>query len=172
MVTSRDAAKRYERLSPVVPIFDSGETYAVLQIVPDPATGAGNTSEAYSFDNFLLQSAREESNERLQIFETFKSPIIYFSGSQPVTYSYSGMIPTGLDGDGTVGSDQFMSLYASSLRGTKCAENGTVVSISYDTVLVTGFMIRASMHRVADNPSFAQFDFTLLMTDVRYLSGG
>ena len=161
----RSLEAKKNRVVGVMPLFSEGECYAVIQLVPDQGAGGSGVS----FEDFLLTSVVEQKEERSQVFETFRLPIIYFMDASPSIYAFSGFLFAGRTPDGKVWVDQFLSFYETKLRGTKCVENQVRAAVSYENTIVSGYVLSTRLSREAEQPMHSPFSFNLYVTSVKYL---
>jgi hypothetical protein len=149
------------------------ETYATLEVVRADGTpipllnssvhpsGSDGLGRGPRYSNFILQSISEQRMERKQIVETFGESWIFFSGQSPVSIQCQAVLLNSADFQW---KNEFWRNYDENLRGTKCAQNGARVYLSWGDDLVEGYMVSAQASE-SPNPQFmAQLGFEILVT--------
>lgn len=124
---------------------------------------------AYSlrYSNFLLQQVREDRNEKYQIMETFGIPYIYFFGERARIYAFSGILINSADFQWR---NEFWANYDSTIRGTKLVEQEARVSLTFDDVMVEGYILGASASEDANNSFMVSFQFQMFITNYQCLA--
>ena len=123
-----------------------------------------NIISAYS--NFMLQAVSESEQEKYQVVETFTAYYAFFYGKRPPVYNYSGML---LNDEKQGWANSFKDMYERYFRGTKTAELGAQVFLSYGNKVVSGFILNLSMQEDAMNPNGIPFSFSMLVIDYTIL---
>ena len=117
----------------------------------------------YQTDRFLLTGAPIERSENVQILDTFGSEgIAYFFGERPQVRSYTGVL---LDTKNAPWKAEFLEVYYSALRGTRLVELGARAYISYQNMLVEGYIIECRVPQMAEQDKSVQFSITMLVTN-------
>jgi len=164
---------------PVRGLQVKADTYAMIQVISSDGTskflidsggpiedkGIGRTVR---FSNFLLQSVQEARQEKMQIVETFGEPYIFFYGEHPRIIQMSGIL---LNSEDFNWKAEWWANYEEFLRGTKCVDTKTRVIMSWDDVVVTGYMIQCSSVDDASQVLSVNFNFSLLLTHYQNISG-
>jgi len=132
------------------------ETYATLQIVK-----AGNVDAGEVFSDFLLQSAQEASQEKVQLIETFGETVGFFYGDRPKIYQYAGTLTNTKD---YPWKDRWKQYYETTLRGTKLVEAKKRAYLTYDFVLREGYILSFNMQQSSANPNHLDFNFSMFIT--------
>jgi hypothetical protein len=122
--------------------------------------GGMRATDIYS--NFLLQKVHEERMEKIQVLETFGEPYIFLFGERPRIITFQGILVNTFDFNWEA---EWWYNYDNYLRGTKAVENDARAFITYDTTLVSGYIISASADKVSGEPYFLNFQFQLFLTD-------
>lgn len=159
----RDSDAKVGRANPVVPLYWEGDCYAVIQMVSEQGSSSGGDG----FENFLLQAVRRNHEERAQIFETFRLPIIYFTDEAPIVYTFSGSVPSGRTSDGLIWANEFQTFYQNSFRGTVAVQNQQVALIAYNTIVTLGYAMNLRMGDTSDDPALMTFSFDFFVLDSR-----
>lgn len=116
--------------------------------------------------NFLLQSVQETRAEKFQPVTTFGAPYGFFFGEQPRMVSCSAVLLNTADFQWEA---EWWENYDQHMRGTRLVDKGARVSLTYEDVLIEGYMIQASTSKGEPNPSIVSLSFTLWVTGVTYL---
>lgn len=140
----------------LVPTWESTERNNIT-------SGSALSSSIYSTTDFFLDSVSEQEAEKYQIIETFGDNKVYFYGSRPKVYTFSGRL---LNSSSHQWKTSFINKYQTHLRGTKCAENKQRIYLWYDEVLAEGYILNLSINTSADVPNLCPFSFTMFITNV------
>ena len=147
----------------------------------------------YGTDQFILQSAAEPDDEKVQIVETFGQPVAFFYGRRPRMYTYSGTLLNGadtftpsdvsannipqstVDGESTsaystLWRDNFKLGYELFLRGTRSVRFRARAYLTYDRVIREGFIVRSSISQDI-RPNMVSFMFSMFVTREINLDG-
>ena len=157
------------------------DTYATLQVrTADgkniPLVDAGgqpfdpdNIALGYTdlYTNFLLQSVQEQRAEKMQVIQTFGEPFVFFFGEHPRVIAGTGIL---LNTEDFNWRAEFWENYDKYLRGTKCVQNKTRVTLQWDDILVEGYFIKANAAESATKPNQVEFDFQIFLTNYQNLS--
>jgi hypothetical protein len=168
---------------PVRGIQIKDETYATIQVrtasgrpLPlfDAAGMLGGTSQSpegagqtYQNSNFLIQSVQEQRVEKQQIVMTFGEPYIFFFGEQPRVLQISGVLLNTADFNWRAEWWQNYDLY---LRGTQCVRKRARVVLSWDDIVVEGYILQANAADEASNTNVVQFQFQMFLTNYENIS--
>lgn len=125
-----------------------------------PARSTPGKEQHYT--DFTLLQIQEAREEKFSPQETFGEDFAFFAGEQSSFLSCAGVLVNTAD-------FQWRSLWWSNydqyLRGTKCVENRARIYLSWNDVLVEGYIIRASSTDQAMEPNQVPFNFTIYVTD-------
>lgn len=157
------------------------DTYATIQVrTADgrniPLIDAGgepwdpnNISLGYTnmYTNFLLQSISEQRSEKMQVIQTFGEPFIFFFGEHPRVISGSGILINTEDFNWRA---EFWENYDKYLRGTRCVQTKTRITLQWDDILIEGYFIKANAEESATKPNQVEFDFQIFLTNYTNLS--
>lgn len=160
---------------PVRGIQIKDDTYATLQVrqsngiaVPlFDAASPTNTGKGLRNSNFLIQAISEQRIEKQQIILTFGTPYIFFFGEQPRMITVTGILLNTEDFNWRAEWWENYDLY---LRGTQCTTNHTRVYLSYDDIIVEGYITQASASEDASNRNLVQFQFQMFLTNYQNIS--
>lgn len=157
---------------PLRGLVQGEDYYSVLKVVksngtPIPITNssvAGNSAGYTS--NYLIQAVEEQRAEKSQIVETFGENFVYFFGERPRVMSFSGCL---LNSEDFNWKTEFWKNYEAYFRGTKLIELDARIYISFDDVLVEGYMLGANASMSSEDDHKIPFSFQMLLTNYHYL---
>jgi len=139
-------------------VIGKKETYASLEIIQP---GDKGPVLLLKFEEFLLQSASEASQERFQSIETFGDTIGFFFGSRPKFYTYTGTL---LNTEDYQWKDKWAEVYEKNIRGTKCVEKKARAYLTYDYVLREGYILQMNVSQISAHPNHVDFTFSMFVT--------
>jgi hypothetical protein len=125
----------------------------------NPVHGEGRVIE---YADYILQNVQEQRMEKQQIIETFGDPYVYFFGERPRIVQFSGQLISSEDFNWR---SQFWKNYDENIRGTKLVQNNARAYISFDTIVVEGYVLTASAIDTADSPYTIPFNLSMLVTN-------
>lgn len=153
---SPDARQRYLRALPP----DHAVQKLARVLTGDAASPSGGTG----FIDFILQRTDEPLSEKVQVTETQGSGFVaYLFGGAPETWTYSGTVLNTFQDDQRVG--MFLA-YEELLRGTRCAERGSLFRLRYDSYIVSGTVLQMRQSLAAENEMAASFTLSILLKSV------
>lgn len=114
------------------------------------------------YANFILTSAVEARQEKFQIMETFGDPFIFFFGEKPKIYQFSGLLLNSLDYQWRA---EWWANYDNLIRGTRLVELDARVVLSWDDVVVEGYILTAQAADSDQQPHLIQLQFQLYVTN-------
>jgi len=151
--------------------FDN-EIPAFITIVPDSKHFskkgiADNFSEPIT--KFLLNNYEERHDEKLQVFETFGSPAIFFFDKKVTVYSFSGYFVDSKHRNSHGGlehswAESFKIIWEENLRGTKLIENNNIALIGFNGNAIWGYPSNLTINNNAQAPFLAGFSFNVIVT--------
>lgn len=142
-------------------LIDSGNGGVKLQ---DATSQTGFTTK---YSNFLLQSVQEARQEKVQVVETFGEPYIFFYGEHPRIVQMTGILINSEDFNWRA---EWWENYDQFLRGTKCAQTKTRVLMTWDDIVVMGYMMQCQASEQATDPLQVAFSFNLFLTHYENIS--
>lgn len=174
LVNSRAGQYHHVR-RPVRGIQIKDETFATIQVrtsngVAIPlfdAAADGNNGTGFKNSNFLLQSVAEQRAEKHQIILTFGEPYVFFFGEQPRIITVSGVL---LNTEDFNWRAEWWENYENLLRGTQCVRMKTRVYLSWDDIIVEGYILSANAVEDASNNNIVQFSFQMFLTNYQNIS--
>jgi len=151
------------------------DTYATIQ-VRDAAGQAIALFDAASYtgggmgirnSNFLIQSIQEQRAEKQQIVLTFGEPYIFFFGEQPRVLNIEGVL---LNTEDFNWRAEWWANYDLYLRGTQCVRSRTRVYLSWDDIVVQGYILSSNSSESSQNQNFVTFQFQMFLTNYENIS--
>jgi hypothetical protein len=160
---------------PVRGIQIKDDTYATIQVrqangIAIPlfdAASPTNTGKGVRNSNFLIQSIAEQRVEKQQVVLTFGAPYIFFFGEQPRMITVSGIL---LDTEDFNWRAEWWENYDLYLRGTPNVRNHTRVYLSWNDIVVEGYVTQANATEDAGNRNLVQFQFQMFLTNYQNIS--
>jgi hypothetical protein len=151
------------------------DTYAMLQVrkadgTPMPlfdAAAEDNSGTGAYNSNFLIQQIVEQRVEKQQIITTFGDPFIFFFGEQPRSLSITGVL---LNTDDFNWRAEWWENYERYLRGTSCVRSNSRVYLSWDEIVVEGYMTKAAAQESSQERNLVHFQFELFLTNYQNIS--
>ena len=160
---------------PVRGIQVKDETYATIQVRKANGTSIrlfdaadpSNTGTGIRNSNFLIQSISEQRAEKQQVILTFGEPYIFFFGEQPRMISVSGIL---LNTEDFNWRAEWWENYDQYLRGTQCVRQNTRLYLSWDDIIVEGYITQANAMEDSNNRNLVQFNFQMFLTNYQNIS--
>lgn len=160
---------------PVRGIQIKNDTYATIQVrqangIAIPlfdAAAPSDTGKGIRNSNFILQSVQEQRAEKQQIILTFGEPYIFFFGEQPRIITVSGVL---LNTEDFNWRAEWWENYDRYLRGTQCVRQKTRVYLSWDDIVVEGYIFQASASESSQEQNYVQFQFQMFLTNYQNIS--
>jgi len=145
---------------------ENSQMYAVAEQVF--GTTAGKESGAGYLD-FVLMSVSQVLDEKYQISEVLEDNYVaFFFGQRAPMWTFSGALMNTYQDDWTM---NMWRLYSEIGRGTRLAQRGLLMSIRYDSMIVTGGMTRFQWDLSSSNELFTSFSFQFLMKSITPIRG-
>jgi hypothetical protein len=144
-------------------LFDSSISDPILRssIVPQLIGDATAQVTDTGYMDFFIQNISCGLQEKMQVVETLSDNyVVYFFGYNAPQWNYQGTLVN------TVQDDQLTSwlrMYMQLTRGTQLARRGKVISLRYDSFVVTGTLFNMSWQHNAQNEIGVPFSFSLLL---------
>jgi hypothetical protein len=113
------------------------------------------------YTDFTLMTIQEERKEKFQIMETFGENFVFFFGQEPRFISCGGLLVNTADFPWRA---TWLENYDKYLRGTKCAENKARVYLSWDDIMVEGYLVSTQSNDTVTEPNTIPFSFVMLLT--------
>ncbi len=160
---------------PVRGIQIKNDTYATIQVrqangIAIPlfdAAAPSDTGKGIRNSNFLLQSVTEQRAEKQQVILTFGEPYIFFFGEQPRIITVSGTL---LNTEDFNWRAEWWENYDRFLRGTQCVRQRTRVYLSWDDIVVEGYVIQANSVQESSERNLVPFSFQMFLTNYQNIS--
>jgi hypothetical protein len=144
-----------------LPLFDAAGT----MFGADGA--ASHIGRSTHNSNFLIQQVQEQRAEKQQIVLTFGEPYIFFFGEQPRIINVTGVL---LNTEDFNWRAEWWENYDRYLRGTQCVRQRTRVYLSWDDIVVEGYIMSANAQEDATNRNIVQFQFQMFLTNYENIS--
>lgn len=160
---------------PVRGIQIKDDTYATIQVrqangIAIPlfdAAAPSDTGKGIRNSNFIINSVQEQRAEKQQIILTFGEPYIFFFGEQPRIITVSGVL---LNTEDFNWRAEWWENYDRYLRGTQCVRMKTRVYLSWDDIVVEGYIFQASAAEEATEQNYVRFQFQMFLTNYQNIS--
>lgn len=145
------------------------ETFATMSVTADVAlknSSAPDNTEVNFTSNFLLQSVQEQRTEKFQAITTFGAAFGFFFGEQPRMVSFSAILLNTADFQWEA---EWWENYDQYLRGTRLVDRGARVVLTYEDVVLEGYLVQAATQKGEPNIWAVGLSFTMWVTNVAYL---
>jgi len=129
--------------------------------------GVGQEGLEKYYTDFTLLQVQESREEKMQVMQTFGEDFIFFFGEKTRFISCAGVFVNSLDFNWRT---IWWENYDKYLRGTRCVEQRARVYLSYEDVVIEGYIVSANATDMADSPHQIPFRFTMLMTNYMSLA--
>jgi len=140
-------------------VLDAGGAPVGLINSSAPPNG---TKSADMSANYILQSVSESRDEKLQLLETFGQAYGFFFGERPRVVQFSGVLVNTADFNWR---SEWWENYENIFRGTKLVERNARLYISYDDIVVEGYMLNSVIGQQAEaNPNLVSLNFSMWVT--------
>lgn len=138
---------------------------AAIKVVQRAAHGS-ETNLMPVYTKFILQSVQESHFEKYQIVETFNDFYVFMFGERPPIYNFSGTL---INSQNINWVQDFMLLYETFFRGTRCVEANAEVRLTYGGRSIAGYILNVSSQTSAAIEEGVPFSFQMLVTKRSYL---
>ena len=122
-----------------------------------------------AYVGFILTGVQETHSEKLEIVplpgDSFAS---YFYGASPRQFGFSGIL---LNTEQDQWRDTFEQIYEKYLRGSVSSRDFSIVQVSYNGRIVSGWLTNLSQQMNGDNDLMASFSFSVLVSRVDMVGG-
>jgi len=119
------------------------------------------TGNSGGYIDFLLQSAQEIHGEKVQVVDFLSDNFIaYFFGAKPPVFRYTGKLLNTYQDDWRAA---FSIMYQEIIRGTKLSRYRKMLTLTYDNVAVSGYVLDMTQILTADMEMAADFTFSMLV---------
>lgn len=119
-----------------------------------------------AYTKFLLESVTESHVERSQIVETFGDFYVFLFGERPPVYNFTGQLINAKNANWV---SDWMFMYSTYLRGTRCVERNAKAIITYGGRQVEGFMLSTTNNTAATIEGAVGFQFQVVVTERKFL---
>jgi len=122
-----------------------------------------------AYVGFILTGVQESHSEKVEVVnlpgDTFAS---YFYGAAPRQFNFSGIL---LNTDQDQWRDSFEEIYEKYLRGSVSSRNFSIVQVSYNGRVVSGWLTNLTQQLNSDNDHYANFSFSVLVSRIDMVGG-
>lgn len=122
-----------------------------------------------AYVGFILTGVQESHNEKVEVInlpgDTFAS---YFYGAAPRQFNFSGIL---LNTDQDQWRDAFEEVYEKYLRGSVSSRNFSIVQVSYNGRVVSGWLTNLSQQLDSSNDHYSSFSFSVLVSRIDMVGG-
>lgn len=125
---------------------------ANLRLSPGPPTGS------FILSDFFLTSATEATREKVQFIQTFGADFMFAYGRTPLMYSFSGVVYNTKDKQWR---NNLRTHYDNSLRATQLVRNKQIAILTFEDVVVHGYLLNLDMNVTSQNPHAVPFSFSM-----------
>ena len=161
-VVKRDGKTKLTLSRDIKPFYNQP---AAIKVVQKAGKGA-DTDLIPVYTKFILQSVQESHFERYQIVETFNDFYVFMFGERPPIYNFSGTL---INSQNINWVQDFMLVYETFFRGTRCVEANAEVRITYGGRSIAGYILNVSNQTAAGSEEGVPFSFQMLVTKRTYL---
>lgn len=166
---SKSRGRQYQVISKST-LEDADLNVAKIRLVTTlPGKPVPDEMRGKAYVGFILTGVQESHNEKVEVVnlpgDTFAS---YFYGANPRQFNFSGIL---LNTDQDQWRDAFEELYEKYLRGSVSSRNFSVVQISYNGRVVSGWLTNLSQQLDSANDHYASFSFSVLVSRVDMVGG-
>lgn len=126
-----------------------------------------NQAFSGSWSNFILTSVQETRSEKSQVVETFGEDYIFFFGERPRSLTFSAILMNTKDFNW---KSEFWENYERYLRGTRCLELNARLYLSWDDVIVEGYLLSANVVANAETPYHLPLVLQMFVTNYAFTS--
>ena len=120
----------------------------------------GKPKEGRLWTDFTLQQVVESRSEKMQMVETFGEDYVFFYGERPRVLQCSGVLVNTEDFNWRA---EFWWNYDRYLRGSKLVESNSIAYLTWEDVIVQGYLFNANAVDSAQNPHQIPFSFSMLV---------
>jgi len=141
------------------------ETVASIRVFGKPKGKTTSTDLIPAYTKFILDSVQESHTERSQIIETFGDFYVFMFGQRPPVYNFSGTL---INAKNASWLTDFMYMYETYLRGSRCVDNNSVAIITYGGRQIEGLILNTSNQTMAATEAGVPFQFSIVVFERRY----
>jgi len=151
-------------------IEEKPESYASIRLVQQARVNSSKSFKQFEqetniippYTRFFLQSVSHANQEKYQIVQTFGNFKVFFFDKQPVIKNYSGFLLNTKNHDWRT---DFEYVYDQYLRGTRSVELNAKTYLTFDNVIVEGYILNAQFNQTAMEQNGTSFSFSMLVTN-------
>ena len=166
---SKTKGRQYQVISKST-LEDADLNVAKIRLVTTlPGKEIPEEMQGKAYVGFILTGVQESHNEKVEVVnlpgDTFAS---YFYGAAPRQFSFSGIL---LNTDQDQWRDSFEELYEKYLRGSVSSRNFSIVQVSYNGRVVSGWLTNLSQQLDSANDHYSSFSFSVLVSRIDMVGG-
>jgi hypothetical protein len=144
------------------------QTRKVADTVFGLSKGGGEKTTSGYLD-FILMNVSQSLDEKFQVSEVLEDNYVaFFFGQRAPMWTFSGALMNTYQDDWTM---NMWRLYSDMGRGTRLAQRGLMLSIRYDSMIITGGMTRFQWDISSSNEMFTSFSFQFLVQNISPIRG-
>ena len=166
-VTSKESLRQYVTSDSLAKADLNVAKIRLVSTIPGKQVHKDVRDKAYA--GFILTSVQESHNEKMELVplpgDSFAS---YFYGANPRQFSFSGIL---LNTQQDQWRDSFEQIYEEHLRGSVSSRNFSIVQVSYNGRIVSGWLTSLSQQLDSKNDLYAMFSFTVLVSRIDMIGG-
>tara|TARA_Y100000592_G_scaffold99254_2_gene174611 strand:+ start:126 stop:1463 length:1338 start_codon:yes stop_codon:yes gene_type:complete len=146
------------------------DTYATFSVkVGTRYSNIANTSSRSGVDiftaNMLIQSVNFQSNEKVQISQTFDQDRLFFFGSNLSTANVSAIL---IEDESFQWLHEFYQNYVVNFSGSSLADLGAELEFSFEDKTLVGYLTQFSFSRSQSDRHMAQVSFSITLTKTKF----
>lgn len=166
---SKTKGRQYQVISKST-LEDADLNVAKIRLVTTlPGKDIPEEMRGKAYVGFILTGVQESHSEKVEVVnlpgDTFAS---YFYGAAPRQFNFSGIL---LNTDQDQWRDSFEEIYEKYLRGSVSSRNYSIVQISYNGRVVSGWLTNLTQQLNSDNDHYASFSFSVLVSRIDMVGG-
>jgi len=142
-----------------IPLRDGGG------VMGDP--DAPGMRASYAYANFVIQAIEESDEEKSQLVETFGEDYMFFFGRRPKFVKIQAVLMNSEDFNWRA---EWWHNYNEHLRGSALVRNGARAYLSFDTVVLEGYLLNARTRQTAQITNKVDLSFSMWVTGRRDIS--
>lgn len=149
------------------------DTYATLRVVASDGSeiqvldSSSRTGKSTAYSNFILQTVQDARMERHQFIETFGETYLFLFGESPHMLNIQAMVLNTHDFNWKA---EFLENYKRYFRGTRCIEMGARCYLSYDDVVIEGYILNATTVDSTGDPYLVPLSFQFFVCEEQNIS--
>lgn len=168
-ITSKSKPRQYQSIDQKT-LEKANLNVAKLRLVSTlPGKEVPSEMKGKAYVGFILTGVQESHSEKVEIIplpgDSFAS---YFYGANPRQYAFTGIL---LNTEQDQWRDSFEHIYEKYLRGSTSSRDFSIVQVSYNGRIVSGWLTNLSQQLDSSNDHYASFSFNVLVSRVDMVGG-